>query len=816
MTDDFDDNFTPPSADIKTNSTDTENSLSIVALRKQTIQKIRFNLRPGQQQMADWQGGPLGVSAVPGAGKSYGLATAAALAIARYQLHSYYQLIVVTFTRSAAINIRVKIRKCLEELSLPKGSFEGSFVVHTLHGLALSIALRHPELSGLDLENSNLILPTPSNKITRSCVENWIANNPRHYQFLIEGSQFDGEETERLRRQSVLRTEVLPQLAWKAIQQAKSSGLKPEDLWQLRERENDNYQVLTIAASLYQKYQEILRERQLIDYDEMILAALRVLQNEGARKMWQKQVFAVFEDEAQDSTPLQTKLLEILATSTENNDSNLDFHSLTQEQKLSKLSYLNLMRVGDPNQAINSTFTPADPIDFRRFCEDCEELEKLAVMQQAGRSCQIIIDAANFVLKWVNNSKLAGKEKPFRDQNIHPVEVKESGNNNNPVKAKESENNNNPPATGNGLEIYEPRDIYQTLELMGKRIINLFKENPEGKFAVLVRENKQGKFIADTFSNPGKYGVEIDLEKYGIKIHDVSQGARHSQIPAEILALIQFIDRPHSPDYLKSALKVLGDRRLIPQEDYNSFASQLEQFLYPGPLDPYQSEKVRKCRDFCRSLLRAKSELPLFQLISFLALALNYEQSDLATADKLAERVAKQIAGNSSMNAMLEVLSEIVNSERFESVEVEENAEEYYTRPQQLTIITMHKSKGLDWDFVFLPFLHENIIPGNLRVLPQANFLGDFDLAEVARAQIRASLQGEDLPDISKAWEEAGYLKMAEEFRLLYVAMTRAKRLLWMSAAKLAPFTWNKPENLQAQKPSPVLSALKDEFRKRK
>ena len=195
-----------------------------------------------------------------------------------------------------------------------------------------------------------------------------------------------------------------------------------------------------------------------------------------------------------------------------------------------------------------------------------------------------------------------------------------------------------------------------------------------------------------------------------------------------------------------------------------------------------------------------------------MALALNYEQSDLATADKLAERVAKQIAGNSSMNSMLEVLSEIVNYERFESVEVEENAEEYYTCDGQLTIITMHKSKGLDWDFVFLPFLHENIIPGNLRVLPQANFLGDFDLAEVARAQIRASLQGEDLPNISQAWEQAGYLKMAEEFRLLYVAMTRAKKFLWMSAAKLAPFTWNKPENLQAQKPCPVLSALKDEF----
>ena len=50
-------------------------------------QRIRNSLRPGQQQMADWQGGSLAVSAVPGAGKSTGMAAATALAIARYQLH---------------------------------------------------------------------------------------------------------------------------------------------------------------------------------------------------------------------------------------------------------------------------------------------------------------------------------------------------------------------------------------------------------------------------------------------------------------------------------------------------------------------------------------------------------------------------------------------------------------------------------------------------------------------------------------------------------------------------------------------------------
>ena len=96
----------------------------------------------------------------------------------------------------------------------------------------------------------------------------------------------------------------------------------------------------------------------------------------------------------------------------------------------------------------------------------------------------------------------------------------------------------------------------------------------------------------------------------------------------------------------------------------------------------------------------------------------------------------------------------------------------------------------MDWDYVFLPFLHENLIPGKSWVPPQRKFLGDFTLSEVARAQIRAALHGESkLPEVTEAWEQAKHLKIAEEYRLLYVAMTRAKRLLWMSAAKEAPFT---------------------------
>ncbi|PHJ65668.1 UvrD/REP helicase [Nostoc linckia z18] len=794
----------------------------VSSVRAEAIARIRNSLRPGQQQMADWQSGPLAISAVPGAGKSTGMAAAAAIAIARQYERSAEsgsslrrQLVVVTFTRSAAANIKAKIRKYLrDDLSLP----QTGFFVYTLHGLALNIASRHPDLSGLQLEYVTLITPTQSHRFIRTAVEQWIANNPERYLRLLEGHQFDGEETERLRRQSVLRTEVLPELANTVIHEAKSSGISQELLQEWSQQTTDEYAILSVAAGLYEQYQNLMRSRDFIDYDDMILAALQVLKNDSARRIEQSQVFAVFEDEAQDSSPLQTQLLEILASN--GGDGEMErwgdgerispYHPTTPSPQPSHTphSALNLVRVGDPNQAINSTFTPADPIYFRQFCEQCDRIQRLATMDRAGRSTRIIIEAANFALQWINNqwsatnpqspitspqSPFDNRQVPFRLQTIRPVD------------AGDPQTNANPAPVGRGLELYTPRDIHHTVELLSQRAIELFGEDPtKNSAAILVRENRQGRWLAEALAPVCK--------EHNITLYDVGERDRRSHVPQEILALLQFCDRPHSPDYLKAALEALVQRQLIPTQDLNTLASLPEEFLYPSPLAPSQPEPVQKAAHLCRSLLRARLELPLYQLISFLALTLNYDQAELATADKLAERVNQQIASNSSMRSMLSALSEIVSSERFEPVETEDS-EERYTRRGQLTIITMHKAKGLDWDYVFIPFLHENLIPGRFWVPPQSQFLGDFTLSEVARAQIRAALHGEStIPDVKQAWELAKQLKISEEYRLLYVAMTRAKLLLWMSAAQKAPFTWSKPENLQEQAPCPVFPALKRQF----
>ncbi|MDB9529871.1 ATP-dependent helicase [Oscillatoria sp. CS-180] len=757
---------------------------TIASDRLTILADIRASLREGQQALADWTGGPLAVSAVPGAGKSTGMAAGAAIAIVRHGLSAKHQLILVTFTRSAAANLKAKVQRYLRELQFPLSSF----VVYTLHGLALTIATRNPDLSGISLDTLTLLTPTQNNRLIRTCVERWIAENSSLYQQLIEGRQFDGEETERLRRQSTLRTEILPNLATTVIHEAKSSGMLPPALATLAESvtrsltdDVQDYDVLNMAAGLYDQYQTLLEQRQLIDYDDMILAALRVLESEEARQFWQGRVFAIFEDEAQDSSPLQTRLLETLAAAAD------DPHRP-----------LNLVRVGDPNQAINSTFTPADPVFFNQFCDRAQRQQRLVVMDQAGRSSDVIMMAANTLLRWVNQSGLAGDIVPFRPQQIHPV------------PPDDPQLNANPPALGGGVEFYRPDTVTDSVRQIAERSLAMFTDDPNLSQAILVRENRQNRFISQLLKDPDTLG--IDLLSTGLRIYDVGEQDRQTHVPSEMLTILQFIERPHSPDRMKSVLRVLVDRQRIPTQDLNVLAKQPEQFLYPGPLDPLLgTAAAEQARRLCTGLLRSRFELPPYHLIPFAGLTLGYNQSELATADKLAARLAQQTREENTLQMMIRVLQDIVGSERFEAVDTEDR-DDRYTRRGQLTIMTMHKAKGLDWDAVFLPFLHERTIPGNLWIPPQQTFLGDFGLPEVARAQIRAETHAEHkpapIPDLFTAWQQAKNLKTAEEFRLLYVAMTRAKRLLWMSAAQTAPFSWSNPENLADAAPCPAIPVV--------
>ncbi|MFN3925973.1 MAG: ATP-dependent helicase [Pseudanabaenaceae cyanobacterium] len=704
---------------------------------------LRAGLRAGQQAMADWQGGILAVSAVPGAGKSTGMAVATAITIARFNLHRQHQLVLVTFTRSAASSLRAKVRRYLETWGLPLSAF----TVNTIHSLALNIATAHPEISGIRIGETEVLGESQRQSLIKKAVQAWIRDYPTSYRELASVGNTK-EETELLQRQMLLKSQILPELLRITLDTAKSANLTPKAL------QHSTAPILQLAGGLYETYNQLLAATGKIDYNDMILGAIRALAHPQVRQELQDRIFAVFEDEAQDSSPLQTQLLEILAGTDQ---------------------VPNLIRVGDPNQAINSTFTTADPRFFNDFCDRCAQINRLVTLDQAGRSTQAIIDFANHFLAEINKLPIA----PFRPQFIKPV------------PPNDPQPQANPPAIGAGVEIYPPSlipDITAELQQISDRILKLYTQNPELSMAILVKEHTQGKIVSEF--------LHQKLKNSGIRFFDVEQRYRQSQVPRDLLTVLKFMHRPHSPEHLKNLLTLCRER--IPEKlessiDPGLIATYPERCLYPTPLDHCPAPSFSR---LCTGLLSARLKLPLYHLIPFIAFTLNYEAGELATAGKLHDRLEQQLGSNFCLSQMIEALTEIIEEEKFEPVETE-LSEDIYTQKSQVTLLTYHKAKGLGWDVVFLPFMSNKLFPKPLYVPREQQFLANYTFADVARVQIRALVHNETLPNELEAWERAKLLKQAEDWRLLYVGITRAKRLLYISCARQQPFNWYNPNNLE-------------------
>ena len=373
--------------------------------------------------------------------------------------------------------------------------------------------------------------------------------------------------------------------------------------------------------------------------------------------------------------------------------------------------------------------------------------------------------------------------------------------------------NANPQSSNPGLEIHIPQDIYHSIKLIRQKIITILRKNRNQSIAILVRENTQGHFLAQNLKD--------FPEKYKISIYEVGKQNQFSQIPKDILTLLKFMDRPHSLSYLKNSLKILEKQNLIIKQDWNKIIMNPEDFLYPTSLLSEPEKSVIQARNYCRSLLKAKLELPSYYLIAFLGTILKYESMELASVQKLSDTIYDELNGTITLKNIIDVLKKIIDLEQFE--EITEDNEQPYVRPNQVTIMTMHKSKGLDWNYVFLPFLHEDILSGEIKISATSKFLGNFSLAEIARTQIRALSHEKYLSyennictnEIKQVWEQSKLLKKAEEYRLIYVAITRAKNLLWMSAAQKGPLYWRNIKEkvfLQNKAPCLILSALMNKF----
>ena len=108
-----------------------------------------FVPRIAQQQVLAYQSGKMGVSAVPGSGKTHTLSSLAAKIIAEGNLRRGQQILIVTLVNSAVDNFKQRIETFTQKRGLLPNM---GYRVRTLHGLANDIVRERPDLAGLSDE----------------------------------------------------------------------------------------------------------------------------------------------------------------------------------------------------------------------------------------------------------------------------------------------------------------------------------------------------------------------------------------------------------------------------------------------------------------------------------------------------------------------------------------------------------------------------------------------------------------------------------------------------------------------------------------
>jgi DNA helicase II / ATP-dependent DNA helicase PcrA len=409
---------------------------------------VAFKPRPKQREVLAYRSGKMGVSAVPGSGKTQTLSYLAAEIISSGVLDDDQEVLVVTLVNSAVDNFRVRIGLMIEE----KGLFPNlGFRVRTLHGLAHDIVRERPGLVGLE-SNFQIVDERAADQIREQAAGAWLRAHPFDLDEYLDPEMEEG-------KRDWVRREHLPELvkgiANAYIRQAKDLQITPDLLQEKLSGLPVPLPLAEMGAAIYTDYQRALAYRGAVDFDDLIRLALLALRSdhdylERLRLRWPY----ILEDEAQDSSRLQEEILKLLAGDG------------------------NWVRVGDPNQAIYETFTTASPQFLKDFIDRPDVLKRQ--LPNSGRSSRSIIQLANRLIEWtIKEHPLAHARQALSTPYIKPT--------------PRGDPQPNPPDQHNAIQLLLNKFTPQEeLAAVANSLARWLPEHPDQTAAVLVPRNTRG------------------------------------------------------------------------------------------------------------------------------------------------------------------------------------------------------------------------------------------------------------------------------------------------------------------------------------
>ena len=436
-----------------------------------------------------------------------------------------------------------------------------------------------------------------------------------------------------------------------AISDAKNKLLFASDF---RKQARDFYQQK--VADVYEYYERELRKNNALDFDDLLLVAVKLLQSNAAvLDKYSKRFRYVMIDEYQDTNHAQYLLAKLLAS-----------------------HWKNIAVVGDADQSIYA-WRGADIqniLDFEKDYPNCTSIK----LEQNYRSTKIILDAANAVIE---NNEGRPKKNLWTDK-----------------------------TEGAKIQHFTAQSEHEEAAFIGDTIAKKhdIHDVPYGDMAILYRTNAQSRVLEEALIKRAlPYTMVGGTKFYDRKeIKDVLAYLRILYNPFDDLSLLRIINVPK---------RSIGATTVAKLQDYarangTSLFMTLTQLHLVDTIKGKTKEKLEEFGILIFTLVAEMEDKTVLDILEAILDRTGYlaqleestDPQDQARAENIGEllSVAKDFQDTNPTGTVEDFLEQVALVNDVDSFEQEES---------KVTLMTLHAAKGLEFPIVFLGGLEEGLFP---------------------------------------------------------------------------------------------------------
>ncbi len=740
------------------------------------MRKITY--REDQVPIMEYKSGTMAVPAVPGAGKTF-IVTRLVTELLENNINGKEKILILTYMNSAVNNFKGRIKKLLnekygEDVEIEENLSEeeineikrknkdtlrrlnNSYEVMTIHSLATKIIKENPESAML---NEEFMIADDAQRsiILNECIESYLSTEKgkKYFYYFINYEKAKDKKTKKINEEKARGFEETWKqgffdLVTRSISKLKYNGITPDIL---NERVNeDGYKgIMVIVSPIYEMYCRRLKLHGLLDFDDLLINAHKIVRDDDAvREKLNKKYKYIFEDECQDSNEIQGKIIKLIGGDNP-----------------------NIVRVGDINQSISGTFSESNPKFFREFIENADCCHR---MYMSNRSSKDILELANLLVDYTKNSlpEIECRDA-LEDMKIKTVE-KGKGYKENP-EPKSYTINTKWLAAGSFDD-----EIRETIRF----VEGIKRKYPDKSIGILAPYNKDCNKIA------------AELKKHDLEFENLSSSSEKMRKVIDDIANI--LDFTIDNDNIDKLMDVIGTAFINDESEEGKadFLNIFKKFTTDELIYKFDELDLGIVDDSSSIFAKFKNALEKIQeimdyswnradlLVLFIRDRLDITEEEMAIAEYVAFYVKylKREDKDVDFEYIVNVIKDRGNSSFRHILDITGNINGYEPTPGSVTVCTNHKSKGMEWDCVFMLKCTKYQFPSDLEFkLPcQKYFLKE-------KYSNPEALVASEIEKLTNGLERTNFdieLKLdqiREKIRLFYVSVTRAKEMLIISAS---------------------------------